>query len=94
MSQSSTYSNHTSSAAVYGGHGRITGMVLTAGSDAATATLYDNTAGSGTIIAKLGAATGESVVVPIPEGGVSFGKGVYATLTGTSPSFTLFYIAG
>jgi hypothetical protein len=85
------YSNKTSSAAVKSAPGTLFGLVLAAGSDAATLIVYDNTAGSGTIIAKLSAIANGSAAISLPFG-VSFGKGCYVALTGTSPSASVFYV--
>ena len=88
---SSTYLNRTTSGVVRSGPGLLSGFSLTAGSDTATLILYDNTAGSGTIIAKVSAVanTTVSVQLPIPA---AFGTGVYAALTGTGPSATVYTI--
>ena len=85
------YSNKTSDAQVKTGPGQLVGVVLAAGSDAATCTLYDNTAGSGTVICKLAAntATSEAFTPCVP---VSFGKGLYAVMTGTGESVSVAYI--
>ena len=85
------YKNLTSSGAVKSAGGTLFGAVLAAGSDAATLTLYDNTAGSGTIIAKLSAVAGSSEPLVIPQG-VAFGVGCSAVLTGTSPNASVFYV--
>jgi len=85
------YKNLAASGAfVAAGPGLVYGATLTAGSDAATAILYDNTAGSGTVILKLGAATaGTTTSISIPNG-VAFGVGCYVALTGTAPSCSVF----
>ena len=90
MTGPTNYKNVTSSAAIVSSAGRFYGAVLAAGSDAATLILYDNTAGSGTIILKLAAVAGSSEVMVMPNG-VTFSTGCYAVLTGTSPSATVFY---
>jgi len=83
------YSHHTADALVKTGPGMLTGVVLAAGSDAATVIVYDNTAGSGDIILTLAAATGTSESAIIPNG-VSFKKGVYVVMTGTAESVSVF----
>ena len=84
------YKNLAASGAAFSGQGQIFGVVLTAGSDAATAIVYDNTAGSGTVVCKLAAAAANTTaVVEIPNG-VAVGKGAYVALTGTTPSCTVF----
>jgi len=84
------YSNKTASGAVKSAPGIFCGAVLTGGSDAATLIVYDNTAGSGTVVLKLAAAAGVSVSIVLPEG-VACNKGMYAALTGTAPSASVFY---
>ena len=79
------------SAIVKTGPGLVTGIILTAGADTATVTLYDNTAGSGTVLAKFSAVTNTTSAVSLAHP-LSFGKGIYATITGTSPSITVMYV--
>lgn len=93
MNQSCQPTNLTASGQIVTGVGRAVCFVLTAGSDTATVTLYDNTAGSGTIVGKLSAVANTSVTLNIP-GGFAFSTGIYATITGTSPSVTGYYIKG
>lgn len=83
-------STTASSAAIHSGPGRLIAALLTGGSDAATLTIYDNTAGSGVVLAKLAAAAGVSVQWT-PPGGQATARGIYATLTGTTPSATIVY---
>lgn len=78
--------NTASSAAVKTGPGGVHTVTLTAAADAATLILYDNTAGSGTIITKLAAAIGTTAHVELD---VPFSVGCYAALTGTAPSATV-----
>ena len=85
-----TFSNKTASAAVLSTSGVFYGAVLTAGGDAATLILYDNTAGSGTIICKLAAGAGTTASF-VPNVRVPVTKGIYAALTGTAPSATVIY---
>lgn len=86
-----TYKNTATSAAIHTGPGLVHTVTLAGGSDAATLILYDNTAGSGTIIWKLAAATGTSETATID---VSFGVGCYAAVTGTAPSASVSYRGG
>ena len=76
------------SAAIKTGPGMLHGCVLTAAGDTATVILYDNTAGSGTVLLKLSAVTNTSVAVTFPAP-VVFGTGCYAAATGTTPSITV-----
>jgi hypothetical protein len=86
MIGSFVYSNKAASALVKTGPGTLHSVNLAAAGDAATAIVYDNTAGSGTIIVKLSAAanTSESHVLD-----VTYSTGLYVALTGTTPSSTL-----
>lgn len=84
--------NKTSSAVVSANPGTLYSVVLTAGSDAATVTLYDNaSAGSGTIICKLAAAAANTTTTWSPGVRIPVANGIYATITGTSPSVTVAY---
>jgi len=85
------YSNTGSSAAIKSTPGVLFGIALAAGADAATLIIYDNTAGSGTVIAKLSAVANGSATLSLPMG-AAFGKGCYAALTGTSSSASVFYV--
>lgn len=85
----------TSSAAVAAQATEFYGAHLTAGSAAATATLYDNaSAGSGTILATLAAAIGTGDAVQLPaDKFIACANGIYATISGTGASLTV-YSAG
>ena len=85
------YSNKTSDAEVKDGPGMLTGVVLTAAADAATVIVYDNTAGSGSIIMKLAAAIGTSAVAIIPNG-IAFSTGLYVVMTGTGENVSVYYV--
>lgn len=71
------------------GNGKLLGGVLTAGADAATATIYDNTAASGKVIRTVKAAANTTVSLAIPPCGVRFGAGLHAVLAGTGPKLYL-----
>ena len=86
----STYVNLAASALVKTGPGTLMGLILTAGADTATVTIYDEVSGSGDVIAKLSATANVTVGPHIPP--IAFGVGCYATITGTTPSITVFYI--
>ncbi|HEY2957368.1 MAG TPA: hypothetical protein VGM21_04030 [Actinomycetota bacterium] len=66
------------------GPGRYRGITVreTAGA-AATVRLFDNTAGSGLLIATIGLAANGSLTV-VDEAGVNFSVGVFCALTGTT----------
>ncbi len=85
------YSNQTASATIKLGPGSLMGVVLMAGSDTATVTVYDNTAGSGNIVLKLSAVTGTSEPAIIPNG-VAFSVGLHVVMTGTGESVSVFYV--
>ncbi len=72
----------TGAVAVAGNSGRLTCLMVNAGADAATATVYDNTTNSGTIIAKLSAAINTSEAIQCD---VVYNKGIYIVITGTTP---------
>jgi hypothetical protein len=85
------YKNTAVSALVHTGPGLVHSITLAAAADAATLILYDNTAASGTIICKLSAVpTGTAHAVL----DVSCGTGLYAAVTGTTPSATVTYAPG
>jgi len=88
MAYSNLYKNIAASALVYTGSGKIHSISLAAAGDTATAILYDNTAGTGTVIWSLSAATLETESAVLD---VAFGKGLYVALTGTTPSFSISY---
>jgi len=83
--------NLAASAAVKAGPGQLCGVVLTAGSDTATVIIYNNTAGSGTILTRLSAVANTSAVATFPQPLV-FSLGIYATIAGTAPNVTVAYI--
>lgn len=72
--------------------GVLYAVTLTGGSDAATLVLYDEITGSGDQLwptIKAGAA--ETVHLTFP-GGLKFGVGCYATITGTAPEVGAVYL--
>ena len=72
------------------GPGALLAVLLTGGSDAATVTLYDNTANSGAILAVLKAAAATTVAWT-PPGGQAAALGIHAVITGAAPSMTVVY---
>ena len=84
------YSHKTGDGTVKSGPGILHEAHLAAGSDAATAIVYDNTAASGTVICKLTAGANGSDRYA-PPGGVSFGAGIHVALTGTGPTASFAY---
>ena len=81
----------TATGAVRSGPGALVAVNICGGADAATVTLYDNTAGSGTIVAKLGVGIGLSDSF-CPSQPIAVGKGIYAVITGTTPQVNVAYI--
>jgi len=91
MSDLVKLSTVATTAAILAEPGTLHGAVLTAGSDAATLIVYDNTnAATGTVLVKLGAAATTSVCWS-PDWAVSARVGVYAAVTGTGPSATVYF---
>lgn len=80
--------NTAEAVAVKSGPGGVHTVTLTAAADAATLILYDNTAGSGTVICKLAAAIGTTAHVALDA---PFSTGCYAAVTGTAPNATITY---
>ena len=76
-------------ATVFSRPGQLFGAVLTAGADAASVILRDNTAGSGNVVLTLKAAINATTSVIIPNG-IALGVGCHATITGTTPSLTVY----
>ena len=64
-------------------------VVLTGGSDAATAILYDATTGTTNEILKVCAAANTTVAVDL--GGIALSVGVRVAITGTAPVCTVVY---
>lgn len=84
------WTNKAASAAILVGPGAFYGAVLTATSDTATLTLYDSLTAGGTVICSLSAATLTSA--PFTPGvRMPVSIGIYAALTGTTPSATVCY---
>ena len=83
------YTTIAASALIKTGPGILHTVTLTAGSDAATAIIGDEVATAGDTILKLAAGTTGTSVCAILD--VAFGVGIYATITGTTPSITVSY---
>jgi hypothetical protein len=83
-------------AAILSMPGRLMGLtVLTDGTNDATVVLYDNTAASGTELAKLivkGADLSKELV--IAEEGVVCNRGIYADVTGTGAAYIVHFTVG
>lgn len=74
----------TATGQVITGAGIIDAVSLKAGSDTATLTLHDNTAGSSTVLWELTAVTNTTAC--LSQLNIPYAVGVYATLTGTASS--------
>ena len=71
--------------------GALLGVLLTAGADAASVSLFDNaTAGTGAALGVVKAPI-NTTVSWLPPGGQACANGIYATITGTTPSATIVY---
>lgn len=82
----------TATGAIKAGRGFCKSAVLAAGADAASVVLDNSAAGSGTVFLKLIAAAGASAVWTANDReGVYVDGGIYATVTGTTPSISVEY---
>ena len=88
MAEIYAYKYLAASGQVKAGPGVIHSVLLQGGSANSTATIYDETSGSGDVIAVIAAvlASSESVVLD-----VAFGVGCYVTLAGTGAKATVAY---
>ena len=84
------YKNLAASALIKTGPGILHSVTLCAGSDAATVVIGDEVATAGDTIIKLGSATAGVSVSAVVD--VAFGVGIYATITGNTPSVTVAYL--
>ena len=84
-------SKHTTAAVlVKTGPCGLYAVTLAGAGDAATCTIYDNTAGSGTVVVKLRAGIGTTVCWQ-PARPLSMSLGIYVALTGTTPDISVAY---
>ena len=80
------------SAAIRSGPGALAGVLLTAGSDAASVTIYDNaSAASGDKLAVVKAAANSSAAWSPPDAQIC-SSGLYAEVTGTTPDIFITYL--
>ena len=85
------FSHITATGAVTTKAGCLSSIILTAGADAASIVLHDNpSAASGVKILEVKAALGTTTVVDLSSPLV-YSKGLYATVTGTTPAITVGY---
>lgn len=81
--QAAKYTNLSASAAVKSTSGVVYGFVVNSHTSG-TLKLWDNTAGSGTVLLNtITFAAGSGIVVSLPVG-IQFGVGLYATISGTA----------
>ena len=86
-----SYNHSTGDGTIKSGPGVLHSIHLAAGAGAlATATVYDNTAASGTVIARLAAIADGNDHWEAP-GGASFGTGVHVDLTGVGGTADFVY---
>ena len=81
----------TTSGLVNEGRTEVISVILTGGTDAATADVLDGTTSGGTSKLFIKAASTETKPVKLAEKGAIFSEGVYVTLTGTGPSVTVIW---
>jgi hypothetical protein len=83
-----SYTNTAASALIKTGAGQVYGVIINS-HNSGTLKLWDNTAGSGTVICNtITFAAGERF---IPLLGATFGTGLYATIGGTAADITILY---
>ena len=70
---------------------RLLGLCLAAGSDAATAIVYDANAASGTVVARLSALTNTSTSFTAPHDGVKVATNLFVAVTGTASNALVYW---
>jgi|TARA_R110002020_G_scaffold414464_2_gene623933 hypothetical protein len=70
---------------------RLLGLSLAAGSDAATAIVYNANAASGTVVARLSALTGTSASFTAPHSGVKVDTNLFVAVTGTASNALVYW---
>ena len=70
---------------------RFLGLTLAAGSDAATAIVYDAQSATGTIVARLAAAAGTSASFTAPHSGVKVATNLFVAVTGTASNALVYW---
>lgn len=81
----------SASAQVFSGIGTVTGVILVAGSDAATVDLADKVGSGGTSVLHAGQPVASTPTTPHLGRGRVFNTGCYATISGTSPKVTILF---
>ena len=87
----SAYAYKNSSDIVKSGPGVLYYVTVTAGSNAISCTIYDNTAGSGSVIGWVYCPANDIRHVMLGPAGVAFGKGLYLTISGTGGGVAVGY---
>lgn len=70
---------------------RLLALLLTAGSDTATATIYDGQSAGGTKILKVSATANTSTHINIPDQGKVVNTNIFVAVTGTASEATVFW---
>ncbi len=70
---------------------RFLALLLTAGSNTATATVYDGQSNGGTKILKISAVANTSTHINIPDQGKVINTNIFVEVTGTSSEATVFW---
>ena len=70
---------------------RFLALLLTAGSDTATATVYDGQSAGGTKILKISATANTSTHINIPDQGKVVSTNIFVAVTGTASEATVFW---
>ena len=70
---------------------RFLGLSLTAGSDTATAIVYDSQTGSGTVLARLSAVANTTATFTAPQSGVVATTNLYTAVTGTAAKALIYW---
>lgn len=83
------YLNGTSSQSVKAGPGQVLGIAVNSHTNG-TIKLWDNTAGSGTVILNTVTFAAGPTLWTLPSGGVNFNTGLFITVGGTI-DYTVFY---
>ena len=70
---------------------RFLGLSLTAGSDTATAIVYDSQSAAGTVVARLSALTNTTVSFTPPQSGVVATTNLFVAVTGTASNALVYW---
>ena len=91
MTPSVSQVSTTAAVTVRSGPGALVSVCICGGADAATVTVYDNTAASGTVICKLGVGAGLSETFT-PAFPIAVSTGIHVAVTGTTPQVNVGYL--